>query len=461
MTAVVMCDGAAAASKAIGWAAIPGHLMRQHDGEQLILLHVWGKESLQRPAAVKDLEKVPQLPDDPAALYRISPSLVVQKTLEAITESKVTRDSLNYKLETMALCEPAVTPPPPSAPAPQPSASSKLAVGVKKESEPQSVVLTDAEIEAAAREAAEKAAQCHANAIALYAHERALHHQAKAILLGSGNRVEGKNVVVGHVGRAALNTLRQTHALWFIKSNGCTLRSGTTQLRYVVVLVPRPGDAESLARDCCVVQYALGRCREKSSDTVSAVVVAEGGTLPEDVERHTQALQALLRRDTPAPVPEGQNDEGVADSATATVSLPSPPLQQEEEEQQPESAEEAVDESSTPRVVVSAVGETPAPAEEADDVAEKEQWPEVSVCHLRATKQVVMPTARSLPIQIVKFLQRHKTDVVVLPSTVPEELQLALLATSKQHVLVVPSAEPMHCSSEATELPVETAECTE
>ncbi|KAH9599833.1 hypothetical protein LSM04_008105 [Trypanosoma melophagium] len=447
MAVAVMCDGAPASLKAIGWASVPGHLMQQHDGSQLILLHAWDKESVLRVAKSRDNTSKPSIVvDEQTALHSLSPTIVVQRSLEAIMESKVTRDTLNYKIETMVLdisTEGTPTPSIPPATTQQHNSPPSLSLHTKKEtdvSSPLPVPLpNEMEQEAASQHEAEEAAMKHANAVAEYALDRLNHHHAEALVLGSGNSMVSKGVMVGHVSKAVLRTLRHTHPLWFIKTNGCTMRVNTAILRYVVLLVPRSGnDDESFAKDLLLVQYALERRRKNSSDTVSVVVVAEYNTHPEEVERYSQAIETLLNESTRAIESETCNQEN---EETATATDPTVP---------PPSSQGIVVENDTAAAMPSTESaitlEEKAPPtadgnEDAAEVQDQQQWPAVSVCQLKPTKQVAEPTLINVSGQVVKFLQRYKTDIIVSPSTLPEELHLALLAMSKQHILVVPSLE--------------------
>ncbi|RNF25845.1 uncharacterized protein Tco025E_01888 [Trypanosoma conorhini] len=458
MPVVVMCDGAPASLKAIGWAAVPGNLTRQHEGEQLILVHAWSRDAVQRPSQFREPPERPPSLDDAPSLNRLPLSQVVKGTLEAITENKLTRDTLNYKLETMLLGDPVLHVAfPPAALPTQASAKASLA---KKElaaqQQQQTVTQTDAEIEAAAREAEQEAAQSRATNIALYAKERALHHHAKAILLGAGNSMDGKSILLGLVAKTVLRELRQQSVLWFIKNNGCTMRPTTAMVRYVVVLVPASNDEESLERDCRVVQYALGRRREKSMDTVSAVIVVESATSPEQVERYSQAMRALLQRSAPA------TDSKEVEDVHGEDPPPPPASPATDGPLSVDKNEVPSGEEGTPREAALDPGESLPAAEEVNGAAEEQQWPEVSLCELRTTKQVSVPMAGNVAGQVVKFLQRHKTDVVVSPSTLPEELHMALLSVSKPHVLIVPAADNAAAgAAAATEPPEDETKCRE
>ncbi|ESS70497.1 hypothetical protein TCDM_00618 [Trypanosoma cruzi Dm28c] len=455
MTVIVMCDGAPASIKAIGWAAVPGHLMRQHDGEQLILLHGWSREDVPRAASSRESPDRLASVDISLAQNRLPVSDVMRNTLEAITESKVTRDSLNYKIETVVLNDlftpmsttPATTRPQSSKKSPLP----KKELAAQQQQQQTAAAITEAELEAAARVAEKEAAQSRAKAIALYARERALHHKAEAILLGTGNSMDGKNIILGLVANTVFTEMRQTHVLWFIKNNGCTMRLNTALVRYVVVLVPVSNDAGALERDCRVVQYALGRRREKSMDTVSAVIVVESTTPPEEVERYSQALRDLLQREKPAT--NSHIIEEAADDATPASAVTDAPIALEKSG--------TVTAEGTPQEAALDDGEVLPSAEEADIASKEQQWPEVSLCQLRATKQVPEPTAGNAAGQVVKFLQRYKTDVVVSPATLTEELQMALLTVPKPHALFVPAAEPTPCAAATMPPPVVEHECTE
>ncbi|KAF8281299.1 hypothetical protein TcBrA4_0089700 [Trypanosoma cruzi] len=455
MTVIVMCDGAPASIKAIGWAAVPGHLMRQHDGEQLILLHGWSREDVPRAASSRESPDRLASVDISLAQNRLPVSDVMRNTLEAITESKVTRDSLNYKIETVVLSDlftpmsttPATTRPQSSKKSPLP----KKELAAQQQQQQTAAAITEAELEAAARVAEKEAAQSRAKAIALYARERALHHKAEAILLGTGNSMDGKNIILGLVANTVFTEMRQTHVLWFIKNNGCTMRLNTALVRYVVVLVPVSNDAGALERDCRVVQYALGRLREKSMDTVSAVIVVESTTPPEEVERYSQALRDLLQREKPAK--NSHIIEEAADDATPASAVTDAPIALEKSG--------TVTAEGTPQEAALDDGEVLPSAEEADIASKEQQWPEVSLCQLRATKQVPEPTAGNAAGQVVKFLQRYKTDVVVSPATLTEELQMALLTVPKPHALFVPAAEPTPCAAATMPPPVVEHECTE
>ncbi|ESL09767.1 hypothetical protein TRSC58_02508 [Trypanosoma rangeli SC58] len=466
MTVVVMCDGAPASLKAVEWAAVPGNLMRQHDGEQLILVHAWSRYAAPRPTQPKESLDKPSTLDDAHSLNRLPLSQVVKGTLEAITESKVTRDTLNYKLETMILAGPD---PPlaflPAAPATQVSAKAtftkKELAMQQKQQQRQTPMPADSEVEATAREVEKEEAQSRATAVALYAKERALHHHANTILLGAGNSMDGKSILLGLVAKTVLRELRQTNFLWFIKNNGRAMRPTTAMIRYVVVLVPASNDAQALERDCSVVQYILGCRREKSMDTVSAVIVVESATSPEEVERYSQTLRSMLQRSTTAMNLREADD--VDDVDPPPPPPPPPPLASPVTYAPPSLEKDGITPGEgTPQEAAVDAGE-PLPATEEVDSAAEQQWPEVSLCALRTTKQVDVVTARNAAGQVAKFLQRHKTDVVVSPSTLPEELHMALLAMSKPHVLVVPLAEPAAAGGDAVMTPPEEEEkkCTE
>ncbi|RNF10618.1 hypothetical protein TraAM80_01434 [Trypanosoma rangeli] len=461
MTVVVMCDGAPASLKAAGWAAVPGNLMRQHDGEQLILVHAWSRDAALRPTQSRESPDKPLPLDDAHSLNRLPLSQVVKGTLETITESKVTRDTLNYKLETMILADPVPhltflsAAPMSQVSAKAPLTKKELAVQQKQQQQQQTSMPTDSEVEAVARDAEKEEAQSRATAIALYAKERALHHHAKTILLGAGNSMDGKSILLGLVAKTVLRDLRQTNILWFIKNNGRAMRPTTAMVRYVVVLVPASNDAQALERDCSVVQYALGCRRERSMDTVSAVLVVESATSPEEVERYSQTLRAMLQRSTTAMNLQEADDVDAED--------PPPPLASPVTHAPPSLEKNGVTPGEgTPQEAVVDAGEPLPAAEEVDSAAEQQQWPEVSLCALRTTKQVAVVTAGNAAGQVVKFLQRHKTDIVVSPSTLPEELHMALLAMSKPHVLIVPLAEPAAAGGDVVMAPPEEKKkCTE
>ncbi|EAN79643.1 hypothetical protein, conserved [Trypanosoma brucei brucei TREU927] len=453
MTFVVMCDGGPASLKAVSWASVPGYMMRQHEGEQLILLHIWERCGLPSPLQFDSPESVPQPPEEAGTAKRLPPSIAIHKTLETIMGSKATRDTLNYKLETMALQETPLNTPrsirasmeishgaDPPRPGSRQRLSTRGGMSGKRDAEHHQQAApeqTTEELEAAARELAEEVERRRAGIIAQYAEDRLKHHNAGALLLGAGNTTENKYISVGHVSRAVLSKIRQTYPLWFIKGNGTTLRLNTTALRHVVVLLPRPGEEGALIRDCSVVQYALGRCREGSGDVVCAVVIAEGCTPPEEIELYTQTLERLL---------QGQEGSINAESLISPKQEQQAPKGNEEQPQNQEAQPMA--ESMVPSTTEGAADANPTTATEGpavtqeQDAHQEDEWPKVSVCQLHATKQVTEPTATRVPIQVVKFLQQRKTDVIVIASTVVEELQLALLGMTKQHVLVVPTPEP-------------------
>ncbi|KAG8343401.1 hypothetical protein ERJ75_001199500 [Trypanosoma vivax] len=489
MTVVVLVDGAPASLKAAAWAAVPGYMMQRHDGEQLVLLHAWNKGNASPTQSVQDSSDGQYKHfDDADAVRKIPPTVVVQRTLEAIKSNKVTRNTLNYKLETLVLHDSTTTSPRTSPGLPSvhgsvtPSHSvsrrnnhSRAEKGSKKGTDQQQAQgavqeQTAEEIEASAKEALAEAERKRASQIVQFAKERLVHHRAGALLLGSGNTMDGKHIRLGNVCKAALNIMRQLQPLWFIKNSGSTLRPNTTLLRCVAVVVPLPGDKGCLGRDCDVVRYALQQYRHPGSairTLMSAVVVAECVTPAEETERYTQALQQLLHDNSVGGVEvqnavadaveevkdnsnDGKTEECAVDAAKESAD---PAVHQESDvrEEKLNDNEPREHEHTLPmnldgdfinagdRPATTLGEETRPPSEGA---TEDYQWPAVSVCQLRATKQVTEPTVANSSAQIVKFLQKHKTDVVVVSSTVPEELHFALLAMPKMHILVVPSPEP-------------------
>lgn len=415
MTAVILCDGAAASNKAIDLLGAPGLVMPHHEGGQLILAHVFTMAaSASSSSTAHDLTQWALQQTSAEALAaaprRLSGPAVVSTVVATIKENKALRDTLNYKLE-MSLMPP--PPPPPDGAAQAASPGKKATVkkpdtskaGRKSQMERDPAALRaahEAELKSAEEEQRRQAA-----VVVAYGGSRAAHHHADFIALGVGNVQEGKVVSPGHVCPRALEVLAPHYPLYLIKADGFTLRATTTRVRYVVVAVvaddgeeqgPDRGAgrrAEALASQVAAARLALSRRRPGSQDVVGvAVIVASPAIDAGVVEAHTEALRALL---------EEQGVEGDEQGG----------------------------------------GEGPTGAGEGEGEEGGAAWRPLEVCHLKPTKHTPQPTLDNSIAQVTKFLSQRKCEFLVWPEGSPAVLQEALLALSKPHGIVVPRTWPM------------------
>lgn len=392
-------------------------------------------------------------PSKPAAAMlsqQLPVVFVLQRALQAIHESKTLKDSLNYRVET------SVQPPPPPSASQQAEAAAAAAALAEAEAmtprskgarqkaftsrqqqqQPQ-VAAADpaaaagdaaASAESAAAERAElqRLLSYRATGIVQYAAERATHHSARAIVLGVGATQEGKTIAVGSVASEALRSLSPGHLLFFVKADGFTLRPNTAAVRYVVVVpVSEPGDSSSNGGGDCVgrwyeasaedreaaavgaVRRAQSWCRKGMSDRVAVILVvasssdaeAQGGLLDRYSESLAEVMQSTEAESDPQPQPEVS--QGAEEAPAA-----------EDHNEANESNAAAM------------------------------EWPAISVCEVKPTKHNPNPAIDSAvsALQVAKFIQQRKTEVVVVSSMAPESLQLALMSMTKPHCLVVPFA---------------------
>lgn len=178
--------------------------------------------------------------------------LVLHHHLRSIKESRFLKDFLNYKLETTNL-------PPPSAlaakneeeprnPAGKGKATTRVGSGKlgREEAPPEPLTLAEVTLISASQTAE-------------YVRQRAVHHKLNTVLLGVGNQGEGKLITMGHTAEAVLRQLHSDFYLYFIKSDGFTMRPTSTLIRYVVVVTvgngsppsppPPPASLENSQRD--------------------------------------------------------------------------------------------------------------------------------------------------------------------------------------------------------------------
>lgn len=182
---------------------------------------------------------------------RIPAPLVLHQHLRSIKESRFLKDFLNYKLETVNL------PPPTSLAAKNEEeprnqgGKGKTATRIgaakvgKEEVPPEPLTLAEVTLISATQTAE-------------YVRQRAVHHKLDTLLLGVGNQGEGKLITVGHTAEAVLRQLHSDFYLYFIKSEGFTMRPTSTLIRYVVVVTvgngsppapPPPSFLENSQRD--------------------------------------------------------------------------------------------------------------------------------------------------------------------------------------------------------------------
>ncbi|KAG5510106.1 hypothetical protein JKF63_07002 [Porcisia hertigi] len=321
--------------------------------------------------------------------------------------------------------------------------------------------------------------------IAKYAAARAAHHHAAAILLGVGQRQDGKVCTVGAVAKRVLFDLRGAYPLYYVKKDGAKWRPGlataaataaATPLRFTIV-VPVPTDTECepavvakmgageeaaalqvpkrvQAAVAAAVQYVQTRCvRHQPTGQVDQITFAVIAT---------SSLQTS--GGTAEPVHGAGGDAAAApDAGSACAShlesykrylealpvLKFNPRPPEDAEATPAGA------SASP--IVAEAGEVTGQKGLGDGAAGvgagesaktlvhalRAEAPAVAVCVLKAPKKSPLLSLDLAPEvalpQIVKQVSALRPDVLVMPtSLVPDSIQLALLATSNPHCIVLP-----------------------
>ncbi|CBZ24494.1 conserved hypothetical protein [Leishmania mexicana MHOM/GT/2001/U1103] len=348
-----------------------------------------------------------------------------------------------------------------------------------------------------------------AMAVVKFATARAAHHHVTAVLLGVGQRQDGKVCTVGAVAQGVLLELRSLYPLYYVKKDGVKWRpalstsaptAAATPRRFtVVVAVPadarwespaaaetRSGNEEAAPQAtasietppvappqvpmhvqeavAATVQYVQTRCMRLHSapqvEQITFAVIATSSsqdgdsiTEPDRSENggHVAAgLDASGGKDGSARINPLKSYKRYLESLPfveckgtppATVAAP-PPLPvssispaavgeedgiEQQQQQQPEDGAAAI-------CVGGSATMAPAPREAPSPV---------TICVLKASKKNPLLSLDSEPEvalpQIIKQVGALKPEVLVMPkSLVPESLQLALLATSNPHCIVLP-----------------------
>ncbi|KAI5690871.1 hypothetical protein MNV84_01499 [Leishmania braziliensis] len=337
-------------------------------------------------------------------------------------------------------------------------------------------------------------------AVVKYAAARAAHHHATAILLGVGQRQDGKVCVVGAVARRVLLELRGAYTLHYVKEGGVRLRPGlaaATPLRFTIV-VSVPADAPW--GSAAVTQTSPG---DEAAAPQTTALIATPPAPPPQVPKHVQEAVAAAAQYVqtrwlcPHPAPQvGQITFAVVATSSSQGGDGTAEPDRGENGGEAASGLDAVggqggltwvsplesyrrylealpvircNPGSPTNVAASSLFPTssinPASVSEADAI--ETQQPEhaaaaagaggsgatapapqaatspVTVCALKASKKTPYLSLDAAPEvalpQIVKQVCALKPHMLVMPtSLVPESLQLALLATSNPHCVVLP-----------------------
>lgn len=299
-----------------------------------------------------------------------------------------------------------------------------------------------------------------------HAAARAAFHHVEAVFLGVGQRQEGKLCRVGTVAAAALQCLRCTYPLYYVKKDGVKWRpaplaatgAGATTatvaaIRFSIV-VPMPpsaskaahGNAEKLFKEAGVVaalQYVQQHCVRTTAaaavaaapvsvDSVGFLVIAPSSSSSGAEAEEDAGLEAASTR-----AADNKDAAGLCAYKQYLESLLSPvaPVANQTATQDSEANPAA------PVVAVAAEGEERV-EKDSSEVGSAAPASRVVVCTLKPTKKhphvTLENTEVALP-QIVKQITALKPDVLVMPaSLVPDALQLAMLTTGKPHCVILP-----------------------
>lgn len=337
MPALVLCDGAPSAIKAVELAGFPDFFLSGTD--QLILVHTCNasRQLLQAPTLVNQSDtasketgaaaahggstptmsprtsasvarsSAPATSTDAVhlAVSNITPEIlethksflptpvVLHTHISAIKESKLLKDFLSYKFECTNV--------PFATQALKCAAEEELSLTArqaKKSVAANSRPVTSKSLKddsPGLRAQMLSYEECIARAstdTALYARQRAEHHKVKTIFLGVGNSTDGKVIQMGATTDAVVRDLSSKYALYCIKNDGFTLRATTTLIRYVVIVVVGNGSppaTESLVLENSEVpKIGEGEKSVKSANFGGESDIAGGapGNLPSE-DPHT------------------------------------------------------------------------------------------------------------------------------------------------------------------------------
>lgn len=366
-----MCDGAASSIKALEFTAFPGMLLPKHEGTQLIITHMWERSALLASTAPGVTSAVVPAPQATGSVMLSSPPLLpsgaplpscndlvrtaaactapdaavvfeptslpsfyaVYRVLQVIQENKLTKHTLNFKLETSALVLPAAL----EGAADEDATKSSSPAGVTKGGKAAHGHATPASTATGVRatgkhnavggseavssvgEPAERSPEPilamgqqkieRAGVIVDYAAQRAAHHGATIIALGAGNGMDGKNVKVGAVARQAVQTLGGSHVLYVMKADGFTLRPSTAVVQYtVLVCLGQPPEPRTAPLETAVTSATRSKDGEADvlpqqpleEPTTAAATTATTASLP---TTGTSELAASDDQSTRPPIP--------------------------------------------------------------------------------------------------------------------------------------------------------------
>ncbi|CAJ1986864.1 hypothetical protein conserved [Leishmania donovani] len=346
-----------------------------------------------------------------------------------------------------------------------------------------------------------------AMAVVKFATARAAHHHVTAVLLGVGQRQDGKVCTVGAVAQGVLLELRSLYPLYYVKKDGVkwrpalstsTTTAAATPRRFtIVVTVPSDARWESAAAAetrsaneevapqttasietpsvappqvpmhvqetvAATVQYLQTRCMRLHSapqvEPITFAVIATSSSQDGD------SITEPDRSENSGHVAAGPGASGGEDGSTRISPLEAYKRYLESLPFVECKSIPPANAAAPPLLPVSSIN--PAAVGEADRIEQRQQ-PEdgaaamcvegsatmapaprgaaspVRVCMLKASKKNPLLSLDSEPEvalpQIIKQVGSLKPEVLVMPkSLVPESLQLALLATSNPHCIVLP-----------------------
>jgi hypothetical protein len=214
--------------------------------------------------------------------------------------------------------------------------------------------------------------------VAGYASERADHYKAEALVLGVGNVLNGKNLVVGSVANEVLSKHSGIRDLWFVKASGSTIRP-TAPVRLLVIVDAVFAAAKGTHRS---LEHVTRLVQPEKRGKVSIIILANQG----GISAPPQVLAALTKEATQMITDEHAGDDVVAPAA------------------------------------------------------ESSEQPGVSILTLEPIPQAPQPTVNDVMPQFTKFLGHFKTDFLVLTppchGTFSEPTIMTLLSNPKYHIVV-------------------------
>ncbi|TPP39822.1 hypothetical protein CGC20_30755 [Leishmania donovani] len=509
MTTLVLCDGSEGSLRSIEVAcagnATPSSSMPSQEGS-LLLLHVWDapvtRTSILHPSVGAEGMYAPRRSVSSAAAAAAHTSAgagehggssmpcadVLTTTLRYIHSNKYLKNKLHYTLALRQQARQIDT-------AAEISAGNSNNTGGGTAPERQEAPVSIPENEKRAM------------AVVKFATARAAHHHVTAVLLGVGQRQDGKVCTVGAVAQGVLLELRSLYPLYYVKKDGVkwrpalstsTTTAAATPRRFtIVVTVPSDARWESAAAAetrsaneevapqttasietpsvappqvpmhvqetvAATVQYLQTRCMRLHSapqvEPITFAVIATSSSQDGD------SITEPDRSENSGHVAAGPGASGGEDGSTRISPLEAYKRYLESLPFVECKSIPPANAAAPPLLPVSSIN--PAAVGEADRIEQRQQ-PEdgaaamcvegsatmapaprgaaspVRVCMLKASKKNPLLSLDSEPEvalpQIIKQVGSLKPEVLVMPkSLVPESLQLALLATSNPHCIVLP-----------------------